>query len=102
MTGTNNGRTFYNQADGFTSNYGIAQHAGQRATFFDSPQLDVFVGNTSSSSLSSDNGQGNLAIFNEAQGFAQVEAFSFVGGTDDAYVYDPVVNSVVVGFHRIV
>ena len=37
MLGTDNGQPFFNEAVGFPKNYGIAQHAGDLAIYFDSP-----------------------------------------------------------------
>jgi hypothetical protein len=103
MQGTDKGASFFNEAVAFKTNYGIAQHAGQdTAIFYDSPLNDVFVGNHATSYLYSDDAQNHYVEFDYAQGFALVEAFSFVGGTDYAYVYDPAVNAVVMGFHRLV
>jgi RHS repeat-associated protein len=102
MLGTDHGASFFNEAVGFQANYGIAQHPGQdTAIFYDSPQNDVFAGYTGHSYMYSDNADGSFAEFDYAQGFALVYAYSFVGGTDYAYVYDPGVNTVV-GFHRLV
>src|SRR5438105_13892077 len=102
MLGTDHGAAFFNEAVGFQTNYGIAQHAGQdSAYFYDSPLDDVFVGNTATSYLYSDDSSGRYVEFDYTQGFALVEAFSFVGGHDVAYVYDATVNAVVLGFHRL-
>jgi hypothetical protein len=106
MLGTDKGQSFFNEAVGFTTSYGIAQHPRQdTAYFYDSPGNDVFVGSPpaapSASYMYIGNATGTYAEFDYAQGFAAVYAYSFVGGTDYAYVYDPVVNTVV-GFHRLV
>ena len=101
MLGTDNGQSFFNEAVGFTFNEGIAQHAGQdTAYFYDSPGIDVFAGATSASYMYSDNPDGSLAEYDLAQGFAQVYAYSFVGGTDYAYNYDPAHNHTS-GFFRL-
>jgi hypothetical protein len=107
MLGTDKGASFFNEAVGFKTNYGIAQHPSQdTAIFYDSPMSDVFVGSPPAaphaSYLYSDNPQGSYAEFDYAQGFALVDAYSFEGGTDYAYVYDPAVNAVVMGFQRLV
>jgi hypothetical protein len=100
MTGSDGGASFFNEAVGFTHNYGIARHPHvDTAIFYDSPANDVFVGQTSYSFLYSDNAQGGFAYFDGAQGFAHVYAYSFVGGLDAAYNYDSHVNTVV-GFNR--
>ena len=96
MQGTDNGLSFYNLAVGFTTNYGIARHKSQDiAIFYDSPGTDVFVGTTGYSYMYSDDASGNFAMFNAAQGFGKVYAYSFVGGIDYYYNYDPSVNFVV-------
>ena len=104
MLGTDHGTSFFNEAVGFTTNYGIATHAGQdSAYFYDSAGNDVFVGNTMTSYLYIGNPDGKTyAEFDYAQGFALVEAYSFVGGDDVAYVYDPTINAVEQGFRRLV
>jgi hypothetical protein len=95
MLGTDNGQKFFNEAVNFQTNDGIARHSGQdSASFYDSPNNDVFVGHTTTSYLYADNPSGNLVEYDQALGFALVDAYSFVGGTDYAYVYDPVVNHV--------
>ena len=93
MEGTDHGASFFNEAVGFKTTYGIAQHAGQdTAIFYDSPMDDVFAGYTDYSYLYADSADGSLAYFDKATGFAQVYAYAFVGGTDYAYVYDANVN----------
>jgi hypothetical protein len=95
MLGTDNSQSFFNEAVGFQTNYGIARHAAQdSAYFYDSPRNDVFVGNTATSYLYSDDAVGRYNEFDFVQGFALVEAFSFVGGIDYADVYDLHVNTV--------
>jgi uncharacterized repeat protein (TIGR01451 family) len=90
MTGTNHGLSFFNEAVGFKTTIGIAQHPGQdTAYFFDSPRDDVFAGYSAYSYMYSTNADGSLAEYNAAIGFWQVYASSFVGGTDYAYNYDP-------------
>jgi hypothetical protein len=99
MQGTDNGQSFFNEAVGFTTNYGIARHRTQdKAIFYDSPGTDVFAGATYFSYMYSDDANGNFAYFNAAQGFGKVYAYSFVGGIDYAYNYDNQVNFVF-GFH---
>jgi hypothetical protein len=94
MQGTDNGKSFYNEADGFRFNYGIAKHTGDTATIYDSPLDDVFAGYTSYSYLYRTDPDGTLAEYDYVQGFGSVTAESFVGGTDYAYVADPNVNHV--------
>jgi hypothetical protein len=90
MTGTDNGAVFHNEAHGFKTNIGIAQHPGQdTAIFHDTPRNDVFAGFSDHSYMYADNDDGSLAYFNEVFNFAQVNAISQNGGTDYAYVYDP-------------
>jgi hypothetical protein len=101
MQGTDNGRSFYNEADGFRFNYGIATHSGDTATIYDSPMTDVFAGYSSYSYLYADNPDGTLAEYDYVQGFGSVNAYSFVGGIDYASVADPNVNHVY-GFQPIV
>jgi hypothetical protein len=75
MLGTDHGQSFFNEAVGFQTNYGIAQHAGQdTAIFYDSPLNDVFVGNTNTSYMYADNADGSYAEFDYTQGFALVYA----------------------------
>ena len=97
MIGTDNGQVFQNYAIGFVFNEGIARHPTQdTATFFDSPGNDQFTGYTYYSSMTSANGtfaENDIAVY-----FAQVYAYSFVGGFDRATVYDANVNHVF-GFH---
>jgi hypothetical protein len=101
MIGTDNGRSFFNEAVGFKSTYGYAQHPGQDTAFFyDSPMNDVFVGNTTNSYMYSSPDGVTFSEFDYVQGFAQVFAYSFVGGTDYAYVNDDNVNHVT-GFIRL-
>jgi hypothetical protein len=59
----------------------------------------VFAGATSASYMYSDNPDGSLAEYDLAQGFAQVYAYSFVGGADYAYNYDPAHNHTSGFFH---
>ena len=102
MYGTDGGLSFYNCAMGFTFNYGYAQHAGDTAIFYDSPANDFYAGGTGltlgSTALSylfyyTPDGK-NLAEYDAAWGFAQNYAYSFVGGTDIATVWDPAHNHV--------
>jgi hypothetical protein len=102
MLGTDRGKSFFNEAVNFQANYAIARHAGQdSASFYDSPLNDVLVANTTTTYLYSLDASGNALEYDAAQGFSLVYAYSFVGGTDSAYVYDQAVNHVS-GFHRIV
>jgi hypothetical protein len=90
MIGTDQGQSFFNEAVGFRQNNGVARHPGQdSAIFYDSPMNDVFTGGPTLSYLYSDDAKGTLQEFDSAQGFALVEAYSFVGGIDEAYNYDP-------------
>ena len=74
-------------------NIGIARHPGQDfATFYDSLRNDVFAGYSDHSYMYADNFDGSLAYFNEVLYFGQVYAYSFKGGTDYAYNYDPAHN----------
>ena len=109
MYGTDGGLSFYNCAMGFTFNYGYAQHAGDTAIFYDSPANDFYAGGTGltlgSTALSylfyyTPDGK-NLAEYDAAWGFAQNYAYSFVGSTDYAYLYDAGVNHES-GFVRVV
>jgi len=97
MFETDAGVIFQNYAMGFVFNEGIANHPGQdTATFYDSPSNDQFTGFTYYSSMTSANGtfaENDIAVY-----FAQVYAYSFVGGFDRATVYDANVNHVF-GFH---
>jgi len=89
MSGTDQGQAFFNEAVGFTVNYGIALHAGQDVAYiFDSPLNDTFAGYSTVSYMYADNPNGTLAEFDEAEGFATVYAQSFVGSIDFAYIYD--------------
>ena len=89
MSGTDQGLPFFNQGVGFTHNSAIATHGGDAAIFYDSPSSDVFVGNSSGAYMYSDNPDGSLAYWDSEDGFSPVYAFSFNGGTDYAYNYDP-------------
>jgi hypothetical protein len=102
MIGTDNGRSFFNEAVGFKTSYAFAQHPDvDTAFFYDSPATDIFVGNTTNSYLYSDNPDGTFAEFDFVQGFAQVNAYSFVDpGIDYAYVFDTTVNHTT-GFTRL-
>ena len=71
-------------------------YVGDIAYFYDSAGNDTFVGNTTYSYLSG-TVSGNSFI-NVAQGFTNVYALSFVGGTDYSYNYDATVNTYVTGF----
>src|SRR5205807_7378109 len=73
MTGTNvYGLPYYNEADGFRFNYGVAQNAGlDDAYFYDSAGNDVFSGRTTTSYMYSDNADGTLAEYDSAQGLRQ-------------------------------
>ena len=98
--GSDQGRSFFNEAVGYTFNEGIAQHASQDvAYFYDSPGSDTFVGYSQYSSMTATNG--SFAENDIAAYFAQIYAYSFVGGTDYAYLYDAGVNHAS-GFARIV
>jgi hypothetical protein len=115
MLGTDHGASFFNEAVGFTNNYGIATHPGQdSAYFYDSPGNDVFVGNKATATAPANSelyigrSDGSYAEFDYGQGFALVYAYSFVGGTDYAYVYDTGINHVSFfdpasgyGYHRL-
>ena len=83
------GQSFFNEAVGFQTTIGLAQHPGDTAIFYDSPGNDVFSGRTSSSYLYSNNPDGSLAYYDQAQAFSQVYAYSFSGGSDYAYNHDP-------------
>jgi hypothetical protein len=89
MTGTDQGRSFFNEAVGFKATYGIARHAGDTAYFYDSPGNDVFAGYSDHSYMYSANSDGSLAYIDAVQSFEQVYAYSIFGGTDYAYNYDP-------------
>ena len=100
MLGSDNGAAFQNYAIGFKFNEGIAQHPSQDvAYFYDSAGNDTFTGFSQYSSMKSADdsfAENDIAAF-----FGQVYAFSFVGGSDNASVYDSSVNHVV-GFTRLV
>jgi hypothetical protein len=101
MSGTDQGLAFFNEAVGFKTNLGLAFHPRQDiAIFYDSPGNDVFFSSSDLSYLYSDNPDGSLAYYDAAfggmnaagqagPGFNQVYAYSFVGGTDYAYNFDP-------------
>jgi hypothetical protein len=90
MEGTDLGLAFFNEGVGFTSNEGIAQHAGQDvATFYDSPRNDVFTAFPGAASMTANNSSGILVENDLALGFAFVSAFSFNGGFDVASNHDP-------------
>ena len=88
MSGTDNSKSFFNEAVGFQTNAGHAQHSGDTAYFVDSPGNDVFVGNANSSYMYSDTSSGSLSEFDIATGFSAVYADSTMGGTDYAYNND--------------
>jgi hypothetical protein len=91
MVGTDKGRNFNNLAVDFPWNQGIATHAGDTATVFDSPGSDRFSGFTLFASMVSADGSSlendSLATYVGAF-FDMVSAFSFRGGLDTATV-DP-------------
>jgi hypothetical protein len=93
MVGTNNGRSFFNEAVNFRHNEGIALHLGDLAIFYDSPANDVYssslVSGQDSSYMYSNDAHGNLDEYDAALAFTTVNAYSFVGGTDFAYNNDP-------------
>ncbi len=98
MLGTDGGRHFFNDAVGFTVNIGVARHPGQDlAYFYDSAGNDALVAATTSCTMTS--ADGSFAENDVAYSFAQVYAYSFVGGSDVATVYDASVNHVY-GFRR--
>jgi hypothetical protein len=98
MLGTDQGQRFFNEAVGFAFNEGIAQHPAQAiAYFYDSEGDDSFTGYSQYSVMTSTGA--SFAENNIAAYFGRVYAYSFVGATDDAYIYDPVVNTVI-GFRR--
>jgi hypothetical protein len=93
MLGTDNGQSFFNEAVGFQTTYGVAQHPGQdTAIFYDTPDDDCFAGRSNHAYLYSNAADGTFAMFNYVQGFALVDAYAFQGGIDYAYVYDTTVN----------
>ncbi len=99
MSGIDGGRSFVNEAVGFAYSDAIAKHPQQDvAIFYDSPLNDVFIGNTTTSYLFAYNAAGICVEFDNTQNFSTVYAYSFVGGTDYAYVYNAAVNHVT-GFH---
>jgi hypothetical protein len=90
MTGTDNGQPFDNEAYYFNVQYGIAQHPGQDTAVFVASYGDyIFVGNTYTSYLYSHNPDGSIADYEVADGFAEVDAYVYMVGTDYAYNYDP-------------
>ena len=98
MLGTDNGQSFFNEAVGFNFNHGIARNPGQDiAIFYDSAYSETYVSTVGYAKLYSQNSAGVLLEFNDATGFAAVQAYSFVGGTDIAYDYAPFYD-VVMGF----
>ena len=100
MQGTDAGHSFFNEAVGYAFNEGIAQHPNQDvAYFYDSAGSDALVGYTLYTSMTSKSG--NFAENDIAVYFTQIYAFSFVGGSDSAAIYDTGVNHVF-GFQRIV
>ncbi len=95
MIGAVNGVSFFNEGVGFRYNYGIANHPGDLAIFYDSPGNDGFVGNTTNSYMYADDATGtNLVEYDSASGFTTVDAYSFVGGSDFAFNHDTNVNHV--------
>ena len=99
MVGTDGGAAFQNYAVGFKFNEGIANHPSQDvAYFFDSKGNDNFTGFSQYSSMTSTDdsfAENDIAAF-----FNVVYAYSFVGGTDTASVFDANVNHVF-GFMRL-
>src|SRR5205085_11217229 len=96
--GSDKGRSFFNEGVGFRFNEGIATHASQDvAYFYDSPGNDNFVGYSQYTSMTS--GDGSFAENDIAAYFTTIYAYSFVGGSDTASVYDTNVNHVL-GFRR--
>ncbi len=102
MSGTDQGRPFFNEAVGFRFNHGVATHAGQDvAYFYDSPLSDVFIGFSAYSYLYAANPNGSIALYDDASNFAAVYAYSFVGGIDYAFIYDTM-HDHEMGFVRLV
>jgi hypothetical protein len=90
MAGTAFGQTFFNEAVGFTMNAGFAENSPvDTAIYYDSIYNDTFVGFSSYSYMQSNAAGGALTELDSAQGFTQTYAYSFVGGTDYSYNYDP-------------
>jgi RHS repeat-associated protein len=89
MMGTDQGQAFFNEAVGFHANHAFARHSGDTAIFYDSPANDTFVGKRGICTMTSYNQDGSLAEYDSATGFAEVFAYSFVGGRDTASSEDP-------------
>jgi hypothetical protein len=90
MAGTADGAAFFDEAVGFANNDGFAENkVPDTAIYYDSPANDTFVATSTFSYMQSNAADGTLTELDEAQGFAQTYAYSFVGGMDVAYNYDP-------------
>ena len=85
MWGTENGLSFYNQATGFQFNNGIGK-PGEIACFYDSPLNDVLLAAPYLTQMYSVGPGGSYAYYDSAQAFTTMYAYSFVGGTDYAYL----------------
>jgi hypothetical protein len=101
MEGTDNALSYLNEAVGFHFNYGLAVHPTQvTVIIYDSPNNDVLdaePGNgavVNTTFMYSDDAAGNLQEFDQVQGFALINAYAFVGGTNFAYNHDPAQNHV--------
>ncbi len=81
VSGNQSGQSYFNEAVGFGQTYGISSGTGI-AYLYDAPGNDTFVGTATYSNMS------GTGFFNQAQGFALVQAFSTAGGTDTAWLYD--------------
>jgi len=100
MTGTDQGRNFFNEGVGFRFNEGLALHGFQdTATFFDSPLSDTLQVGSYATFMSAFNADGSIAEYDGAQGsFGTVQAFSFSGGFDVAHKTDPNAEAILMGW----
>ena len=93
MYGVDNGQMYFNDAVGFNFQYAAATRGtGDTAVFYDSPGSDVFVAQAGYVYQYGYPYGPNSYYFDSAYGFAGVSAYSFMGGTDFAYVYGGIVT----------
>lgn len=92
MSGTDQGRSFLNKANGFKFNSGFARHAGDTAYIYAGIGFEVFVCDALSSSLSATDAAGALTMLDTTLGFSHVYARGNPG--DIAHVHNTAVNTV--------
>ncbi len=108
MQGDDGGQFFFDRADGFQFNIGYFTHSGGTVTLYDSASSDNLISEAAQPNaptgstpnftyMYADDASGNLIEYDRAEGYAVLEAYSFVGGYDTAQNGDAAAHTN--GFH---